>query len=78
MERARKRLFELESVVDGLFDFFYPVAPKSNHPSGRAYRPMLAESLGCLVPGVHESSPGSVRNLVEARDYYRVDLPDFL
>ena len=70
---VKQSVFPLEDRVQHLFDVVYPkVSPE--HPTGRAYKPILAESsLGSLAP----DAPNA-RILQGNREYFKVDFRDFL
>jgi 5-methylcytosine-specific restriction endonuclease McrA len=67
-------VFELESLIDNLFETLYPEVPPPKRRDGlsRGYKPLICQSLGWLVP--HQDD----RRLFEDRGYYNVDLDDFL
>jgi 5-methylcytosine-specific restriction endonuclease McrA len=65
------RIFELEDVLESLFDEVCPL-----HASGqRAFRPIMGPLLGFL--GVNLNAPNG-RRLVKNRQYNRLDFSDFL
>lgn len=58
----------LEEVIAELFDDVYPL----DHGKRRAMKPLVAPSLGSLVPDSQQ------RRLQDNRNYYRLDFADFL
>ncbi|MCX5638284.1 MAG: HNH endonuclease [Planctomycetota bacterium] len=65
------RVFELESLLESLFDEVCPI-----HPSGqRALKPIMGGLLGSLCVDLH--APNG-RRLVQNREYNRLDFSDFL
>ena len=67
-------VFDFENRIDELFETLYPSAPgKTEHPSGRAFKPIIEGALASLVPGGNES-----RRLVQNREYVKLDFQDFL
>jgi len=72
---AKENVFEFETRIDELFETVYPAfaAGDSAHPSGRACKPILASTLGALVPDGTNS-----RRLQRRREYVKVDFLDFI
>jgi len=65
------RIFELESVLESLFDEVCPLRASGQ----RAFRPIMGPLLGFL--GVDLNAPNG-RRLVQNRQYNRLDFSDFL
>ena len=60
-------IFEIEDIVDRLFNVAFPLVGEE-----RGIRPIFAPALGELVPDPN------VRKLIDNREYYRVDFSDFV
>jgi hypothetical protein len=71
VEPSRVAVFSLEHALNRLYEVVFPPGSYKYHPSGRAVKPVLAQSLGMLA-GAEDR-----RRFLEARQYYKVDMLDF-
>ena len=66
-------IFDIESRVQALFDEAYPPTPSGDlRLNRRGYKPLFGDSLGFIVPD------SNTRRLVSRKEYFQVDLDDFL
>jgi len=66
-------IFDIEAKIAELFDATYPPSPLGNSSLDmRGYKPLLAESLGFIVPD------SNTRRLTREKEYFQVDQDDFL
>ena len=65
-------LFDIEAVVEALFDEVYPTDSRAEHPSCRAVKPFLESALGALASPAQET-----RALLPGREFYKFDAWDF-
>lgn len=69
----KESIFDLEQHVLSLFDVVFPRVSKNQNSSGRAVKPVLANTLGSLVPDQKNS-----RKLQGKRDYVKIDYSDYI
>src|SRR5438876_11048413 len=67
----RNVVFNLEHALNRLYEVVFPPGSYRYHPSGRASKVILAESLGELA------GDDKRRRLWTARQYCKVDMQDF-
>lgn len=72
MSATHPALFDIERTLAELYDVVFPVYGKDKHPSGRAYKPVVAEAMGAAVMS------WEARVLLPKRKYYKFDVEDFL
>jgi|APTNR8051073442_1049403.scaffolds.fasta_scaffold02738_8 hypothetical protein len=66
-------IFDIEEKVDRLFDEVFPPSPFGDpRLNKRAYKPLLAESLGFIVPDK------TSRRQIRDKEYFQIDQDDFL
>lgn len=66
-------IFDIEEKIDRLFDEVYPPSPFGDpRRNKRGYKPLLAESLGFIVPDTNTRRP------IRDKEYFQVDQDDFL
>jgi hypothetical protein len=72
---SQTNVFRFEDRIAELFGTLYPLAPpgQAQHPSGRAYKPIIESTLGALVPGGNDG-----RRLQMQREYVKLDFQDFI
>lgn len=66
-------IFDIEEKIDRLFDAVFPTSPFGDpRLNMRGYKPLLAESLGFIVPDCNS------RRQIRDKDYFQIDQDDFL
>ena len=66
-------IFNIEEIIDRLFDEVYPLSPFGDpRLNKRGYKPLLAESLGFIVPDTNS------RRQIRDKEYFQIDQDDFL
>ena len=66
-------VFDIEDKINQLFEEVYPhVEHGDPQLNSRAFKPLICESLGVIVPDVN------LRRQIKNREYFKVDLDDFL